>query len=134
MHLISTQMLGVDVYIIVQIYMIAVAICYVLLWIRHFRFVYKLYIYVLEHHMSEWKIIKREYPNWLGLEAWPSSAMFTFYSRAVYNFVWRSEETFGDPYILSLRRRIRRFVWELPLYFVVVTVTALLLVWSGILR
>ncbi len=120
--------------IIAHIYAIVVATSFVMLWVRHFYLVYKFYIYILKHHYSEWQIIKLENPNWLGIEPWPSSVRFTFYSRAVYNFVWRSQETFEDQSIFFLRRRIRRFILELPLYFVVVIATTLFLILTGILR
>jgi hypothetical protein len=89
---------------------------------------------MLEHHESEWKAIKEEHPNWFRIEPWPSSLMFTFYSRAVYKFIWRSEESFGDQVILRQRRKIRRIIWELPLYFVVLIAATLSLILTGILK
>jgi hypothetical protein len=116
------------------IYLFALAISFVVIWVRHFYLVYKLNIFMLEHHGSEWKTIKEEHPNWFGIEPWPSSVMFTFYSRAAYKFIWRSEESFGDQAILRLRRKIRRFIWELPLYFVVLIASTLFLILTGILK
>jgi hypothetical protein len=116
------------------IYLFAVAISFVAIWVRHFYLVYKLNIFMLEHHESEWKTTKEEHPNWFGIESWPSSVMFTFYSRAAYNFIWRSEESFGDQAILRQRRKIRRFIWELPLYFVMLIAATLFLILTGILK
>jgi len=116
------------------IFLIIVPISFILLWIRHFHLVYKLNIFLMRHHRASWDAFKGRNPNWFGMEPWPSALVFTFYSRAAYNFIWRSEESYGDQSIILQKRRIRRFVWELPMYFVAVMAAAALLISVGVLR
>jgi len=84
--------------------------------------------YMSEKYPNQWNIMKRDTgwyrPTWATL----------YYTKAIYDFIWRSDEYFADKEILSLKRQIKRFVWELPLFFVVVISLSFLLVWIGWLR
>ena len=105
-------------------YLFMVLALFLLLWLRHVYLVYKLNTFLLKYHKREWEDFRKQNPSWLRMESWPSSLAFTFYSRAAYNFTWRSKETHGNQAIDAQRRRIRRFVWELPGYLIVVMLVA----------
>jgi len=111
-----------------EIYILALGVSYLSIWIRHFYLVYQLYIYLKHQHEAEIAIYMRNNPNRFGLEYWPTSDIFKFYQRGMYNFVWRSAENYNDPMIIVMRHRIRRFVVELPLFLVtVISITAILI-------
>ena len=82
---------------------------------------------MLSYHESEWKKMKTDTgwyrPNWATL----------YYSKAVYDFIWRSNENFGDESIATQKRIIKRFVWELIFYFIIVVVLTLSCILTGIL-
>jgi len=114
---------------IAPIYIFVVAIAFVFIWTRHFYLVhFKLNQYMLKNHKFEWNKMKEDTSlyrlPWMNL----------YYTKAVYNFIWRSVETYGDENIHMQRLKICRFRWELPLYFVLVMVVTILFIWSGILK
>lgn len=84
------------------------------------------------HHKAEWININKQ-EDWLGMESLFASK-FTPNSKAIYKFVWCSNEYFGDNNISIQRLRIRRIIWELPLFFVIIISMTLLLIITGILR
>jgi hypothetical protein len=120
--------------VVAYLFVFLVAASWVFLWVRHFYLVYKLNVFLMKYHQEDWESFKRQNPNWLEMEPWPSSLIFTCYSRAPYNFIWRSRESYGDQSIVVQRQRIRRFVWELPLWFVAVVAVIVLLILTGVLR
>ena len=114
---------------IAPIYIFVVTIAFVFLWVRHFYLIhFKLNRYMLKHHEFEWKKMKED--TSLSRLPW----MNLYYTKAVSNFIWRSDEGYGDENIHLQRLRIRRFSWELPLYFVLVIGVTVLFIWSGILK
>ncbi|MBA3011590.1 MAG: hypothetical protein FP812_15345 [Desulfobacula sp.] len=114
---------------IAPFFIIAVGVAFVFLWARHYYLVhFKLNRYMLKHHEFEWKKMKQD-TSW-GRAPW----MNFYYTKKVYNFIWRSTENYGDKNIHLQKLVIRRFLWELPLYFVVVIGVAALFIGSGILK
>jgi hypothetical protein len=88
---------------------------------------------MFKHHESEWVIIRKETKDLFGMESlFPPK--YVSNTKAVYNFIWRSSECFGDNNILLQRRRIRRFIWELPLFFVVVILATLIFTITSIIK
>ena len=93
------------------------------MWARHFYLVHiKLNSYMKINYKNEWEKMKDDTgwyrPKWATI----------YYSRAVYKFIWKSDENFNDVKINILKRKIRRFVWELPLYLLVVAIITILLI------
>lgn len=106
-----------------QVYILVVAAMFLTIWMKH----YWLIRFVLNKHMSNchklvWQKMKDDTgwyrPNWATL----------YFSKAVYDFIWRSEESFGDANIPVLRRRIKRIIWELPLFFGAIPLLTVLLI------
>ena len=116
------------------LFLFLVPASFVFLWVRHFYLVYKLNVFMMKYHRENWENFKNQNPNWLEMEPWPSLLMFTFYSRGPYKFIWHSQESYGDHSIVIQRRRIKRFIWELPLWFIAVVAATILLMLTGILR
>jgi hypothetical protein len=79
------------------------------------------------NHKDEWEKMMED-TGWLR----PKWATF-YYSNAVYVFIWKSDESFGDEYISFLKRKIKRIIWELPLYFVSVIVLTFLFIYFKVL-
>ncbi len=81
--------------------------------------------YMLEKYPAQWSDMKSDTgwyrPTWATL----------YYTNAVYDFIWRSEEYFADENVLSLKRKIKRFIWELPLFFIGAIFLAFCFVWFG---
>jgi len=76
------------------------------------------------NYKNEWDKMKED-TGWYR----PKWATF-YYSKAVYDFIWRSEESFNDDQIKFLKQKIRRFIWELPLYLILVVIISLFFIWS----
>ena len=111
------------------IYIWFVGIAFIIIWARHVYLVhYKLNKYMTQNHGNIWETMKHDTgwyrPNWATL----------YYSKAVYDFIWKSSETYGDDYLTVLKKEIKRFIWELPLYFVAVILITYLLILMGILK
>ena len=79
------------------------------------------------NYKNEWEKMKEDTgwyrPKWATI----------YYSKAVHDFIWRSDESFNDEQIKLLKQKIRRFIWELPLYLVSVVIITLLFIWLGVL-
>lgn len=115
--------------IMAGLYIGSVLTVFVLIWIRHYHLiVFRFGRYMSDRHPAVWKAMIEDAgwyrPQWATL----------YYSKAVYDFIWRSEEDFGEKDIAELKKKIRAIIWELPLYFVAVAVITSLLIWSGILQ
>lgn len=114
--------------ILVHVYVGIVLMSFMFIWARHFYLIHiKLNRYMLLRHPSEWKAMKENLgwyrPQWATL----------YYSKAVYDFIWRSGEDFGDENVSRLKRMIKAFIRELPIYFLSVTFITLLLIWFRVL-
>ncbi len=83
---------------------------------------------MLKSHNLFWEKMKNDTgwyrPTWATL----------YYSKAVYDFIWRSDEDLNDPLVRHLRRKIRRFIWELSIFFVGVLLTTILLINIGLFK
>ncbi len=63
-------------------------------------------------------------PTWANL----------YFTKAVYDFIWKAHETFGDEEVTRLRHRIRSIIWELLLFLISVPVVTFLLILAGAFR
>ncbi len=111
-------------------YIATIAIIWVFLLGRHYYLIHiKFNAYMLEHHEAEWKKMKQDLTGWYRMPSWT-----LYYTKAVYDFIWRSDENLGDQAIALLKKRIRRFLFELPLFFFIVVFVTLVLIWTSVLR
>jgi hypothetical protein len=80
------------------------------------------------HFNDEWSKMKENTgwyrPNWATL----------YYGKAVYEFIWGKDRLFNDENIDSILRKIKRIIWELPAFFIVVVGMTILLISLGILK
>ena len=77
---------------------------------------------------DEWLRMKEDTgwyrPSWATL----------YYSKAVYEFIWGKALTINDENIDSIKLKIKRIVWELPILFISVMIITLLSVSLGWLK
>jgi hypothetical protein len=111
------------------LYLWLLPISFVALWLRHVYLVHvKFNRYMREHWGLQWKRMKEDTTlyrlSWMNL----------YFTKAAYDFIWRSDETYGDENIASQRKVMRRFIWELPLYFLAAVGSTIVLVVLGLLR
>ena len=111
-----------------HIYLILVGFWFVYIWINHYYLIhFKMNNYMLKKYPTYWNKMKSDTswyrPTWATL----------YYTKAIYDFIWRSEEYFADNNIFFLKRKIKRIIWELPLFFIVVIFCSICLVWFGLL-
>jgi len=109
--------------IIANSYIMLIAISYIFLWGRHYWLVHKILNNYMElNYRNEWNKSKEDTgwsrPNWATL----------YYSKAVYDFVWRSDEIFNDDQINILKQKIKRFIWEFPIFFVAAVIVAVFII------
>lgn len=109
-----------------HIFLVLIASLYVFIWFRHYYLIHcKMNKYMLEKYPSQWNDMKHDKgwyrPTWATL----------YYTKAVYDFIWRSEEYFADENVFLLKKKIKRFIWELPLFFVGAIFLSFFLVWLG---
>ena len=112
-----------------QIYMSFITASFIALCLRHYYLIHiKLDRYMHSNHRIKWEKMKKDTgwyrPSWATL----------YYSKAVYDFIWHSDESFGDQTVVFQKRVIRRVILELASFFVIVIVLTLSLILSGILR
>ena len=102
--------------------MVVVALSFISIWARHYWLIRSLGKYMDAFHKSKWREMMEDTgwfrPTWTTL----------YYSKAVYDFIWRSADTLGDDNICVFKKRIKRFIWELPLFFFIVTIVSALLI------
>lgn len=114
-------------------YIVVVVMIFILLWARHFYFVrIKLSNYMKENYSHNWHKMLNDTswysPSWANL----------YYTKSVYDFIWRKDESFNeysdDIFLRDIKKSIRRFAWELPLFFLFVFLLTLFLIISGLLK
>ena len=115
--------------IVAYTYIATIAIIWVFLWVRHFYLIHLMNTYMLAYHEAEWNKMKKNLTGWYRM---PS--LTPYYTKAIYDYIWRSDENYGDQNITLQKGRIRRVVWELPLYFFAVLVLTVFLLWTGVLK
>ncbi len=104
---------------------IVILACFVC--IRHHYLVhYKFKKYMSANHNEKWHLMMQE-RGWLPAPTWSN----TYFTKAIYDFIWRSEENYGDPNIDFLRKQIRRFILELPLFVLFVFLWVFCLIMMG---
>jgi hypothetical protein len=108
------------------IYLVVIASIFIFIWIRHYYLIhFKMNSYMSAKYSTQWNEMKRD-TGWYR-PAWAT----LYYTKAIYDFIWRSEESYDDDNIISLRKEIKRFIWELPLFFVSVIFLSFCFVWFG---
>lgn len=60
-------------------------------------------------------------PSWANL----------YYSKAVYEFLWKTDECFHDATICILKRKIRNVMRELLIFFTAFVFTLSVLIWRS---
>lgn len=105
-----------------QIYIVVVMLSFISIWARHYWLIRSLGAYMVEFHKSNWQKMM-ENTSWLR----PTWATL-YYSKAVYDFIWKSADTLGDDNIDIFRKKIKRIMWELSLFFFIVTIVSALLI------
>lgn len=111
-----------------QLYIIIIAALFLTIWIRHYYLIH----FVLDNYMSAnypkiWSNMKED-TGWYR----PSWATI-YYTKAIYRFIWKSDDYFGDKNLKLLKPKIKKIVWELPLYFVSVIIITFILIYLRIL-
>jgi hypothetical protein len=66
-----------------------------------------------KNHPVEWESLKND-------SNWTATWIHPYYSQAVYNFIWRSQDNFNDPIVEKYKKQIRWSGWHIPLYFIFV--------------
>jgi len=107
----------------VIIYVFVVFSVFVFIWFKHSWLIHvSLNNHMKTYHNNTWQKMKDDTgwyrPTWATL----------YFSKAVYDFIWRSEESFGDTSIPVLRKRIKKVIWELPLFFIATTLLTIMLI------
>jgi len=82
---------------------------------------------MMRHHRDSWEKMKED----TSLYRLPG--MNLYYTKAVYDFIWNSEEDYGDTQVALQGKSIRRLLWELPFYLVVLAAIIDALIRSGVL-
>jgi hypothetical protein len=82
-----------------------------------------------EKFPDKWEILK-EPTGFLAAPSWRAIE----HSDNVSNFIWESNEEYGDPYIGMLRSKIKRFKWEMILFFILVPIITFGLVIIGVIK
>ena len=78
--------------------------------------------HMVRHHADRWEAMK-------------SGFVWKFYhTKAIYDFVWKSDEAFNDEDIVAYRKKLRRIALEIPLFFVLVPAITFPLLCFGVLR
>jgi hypothetical protein len=98
--------------------------CFLYIWIKHCRLVRKLNTFIESRYSTQWEIIKEKWPDFtwqLGMKL-----RGPYPSRAIYNFIWRSKEDFGDEEVRFLKGKVRQIRWKLSLFFFVVILSFIL--------
>jgi len=82
-------------------------------FIKHFYIFNRMFSpYMDKHHAEEWARMKDD-TGWFR----PQYASF-YHSKAIYDFIWNSSETFGDNNIGAYRKKMKTIAWEIPVAFV----------------
>ena len=112
-----------------QIYILTIFITFVIIWLKHFYLVhFRLNSYMKMHFNDEWSKMKED-PGWYR----PSWATL-YYGKGVYEFIWGKDRPFNDENIEFIVRKIKRIIWELPAFIVIVMGMTILLISLGILK
>jgi hypothetical protein len=69
---------------------------------------------MMSHFKNFWEELKEDSrwyrPSWANL----------YHSKAVHDFIWRSDEDFGDANIRILKQKIKRIIWEFVAYILII--------------
>jgi hypothetical protein len=57
-----------------------------------------------------------------------------YYGKAVYEFIWGEKTILNDENIDSIKRKIKRIIWELPIFFVAVVTITIVFISLGLLK
>ncbi len=99
--------------------MILIAMSFIYLWGRHYWLVHTVLNNYMElKHKTKWDKMKED-TGWLR----PKWATL-YFSQAVFEYIWKSDNNFSDQELNLLKKKIKRFIWELPIYFVAVFISA----------
>jgi hypothetical protein len=121
-------------FLLVFLYFVFAPGYFVLIWVKYFYRIYEFNKYMLACHNLEWMTIKTQTNEWLWMESLFSSPKLNINAKATYDFIWRSNESFGDEGICLRRNNIRRVIFELPLFFAGLMFITVIFTVLGILR
>lgn len=112
-----------------KLYILVVIFFLSFIFIRHaYLLRFKLMEILKNKHAVEWKKMMDDTgwltPNWSSL----------YRTKAFHDFVWYSNEDYGDHDLMILRKKLKRVVLELILAFVIVIAVTILLINFRILR
>jgi len=112
-----------------QLYILFVIFFLLFIVFRHVYLLrFKLMKILKNKHMLEWNKMMGDTgwlaPNWSSL----------YRTKAFYNFVWYSNEDYGDHDLSVLRKKLKRINVELIIAFVIVIAVTILLINFKILR
>lgn len=97
-----------------EIYIILMIAGWVFLWARHIYLVrYKMNRYMMDHYKDDWKAMK-DHPQW-----YERRMAGIYYSKAVKDFIWKSDIDYGDKNVRILKHKIKRIMLEFSIYVVV---------------
>lgn len=92
-------------------YLLVVLASFVLLWGRHAYLIHiRLNKYMMRHHRESWEKMKED--TSLYRLPW----MNFYYTKAVYDFIWNSEEDYGDASCFAKKEYPKVFVGVTSLF------------------
>ncbi len=112
-----------------QLYILVAVIILLFPIVRHaYLLRFKFMKILKQNHTTEWEKMMKDTrwltPNWSSL----------YRTKSFHDFVWYSNEDYGDHDLKKLRNRLKKIVLEITLAFVMVVVVTVLLINFKILR
>lgn len=111
---------------IAQIYILIVVLFFIFIWLKHFYLVhFKLNSYMNLNFKNEWDKMK-ENTGWYR----PSWATL-YFSKAIHEFIWKTDTNFNDKNISLIKHKIKKIIWELPVFFISVVIVTVFVISLG---
>jgi len=114
---------------IAQLYILLIVLIFIYIWAKHFYLVHViLNNYMKTKYGNEWDNMKNDTswyrPPWATL----------YFSKSIYDFIWKSDFDFKDKNLMILKKRIKRIGLELPIFFIFVFFSTILFIHLGWLQ
>lgn len=111
------------VHMLSYVYFFCVVVLFVFIGVKHiYVFQRQFDPYMCRHHTGRWEAMKSGF-------VWK-----LYHTKAIYDFVWKSDEAFNDDNIVEYRNKLRRIAWEIPLFFVLIPAITFPLLFFGFLK